>query len=74
MLVNRSAADIAAARKRYLGALILSQHCPDKIIRGSDLTDIFVIHGNFVDILPINTDGMSVNTLNISSDFLDGFQ
>ena len=74
MLVDRPAADVAAARQRYLSALILAQHSPDKIIRGSDFTDIFVIHGNFVDVLPINTDGMSVNTLNISSDFLDGFQ
>ena len=44
VLVNRPAADIAAAGKRNLCVLIFAQKCSDQVIGGPDLLDIFILY------------------------------
>ena len=44
MLVNGTAADVASARKRYLGLLVFAKQSAQQIIGSSDLLDILIVH------------------------------
>ena len=74
MLVDRSAADITASRKRYLGTLVLAEKRTDKIIGSTDAADVFVIYRYLMDGGSVDLYGMTIDTVNLRSNFLDCLQ
>ena len=74
VLVDGPAADIAPARKGHLCTFIFPQQRTDKIIRRTDLTDIVVVHGHFMDRRAVNTHGMAVQALHVGANLLDCLQ
>ena len=71
MLVDRSAADITASRKRYLGTLVLAEKRTDKIIGSTDAADVFVIYRYLMDGRSVDLYGMTIDTVNLRSNLLD---
>jgi len=65
MLVNRSAADITAARECYLCLFIFAEQSSQQIVRSSDLFDIFIVYNQVIDIACIDLNGMPVNPVNM---------
>ena len=74
MLVNGTASDIAASRKRNLGALIFTQQSAYKVIRGADPTNVFIIHRYLSYISRIDLHCMTVDAAYAGTDLLNRLQ
>ena len=70
VLINRPAADITSAWKRYFGTLIFAEQSSDEIIRRANLAYIFVINADFFNVSCIDTDRMTIKPVYIGADFL----
>ena len=67
MLIDRSAADIASARKRNFRMLVLAKQSTKKIIRSTDLLDIFIINTEIADGRTVDLYSRFIDTLNLST-------
>ena len=74
VLVNGTASDIAAARQGNLGALVLSEERPDKIVGSADLSYVLIVHADFLNVSGINPRRVAVNAVHPRPDLLDGLQ
>ena len=74
MLINGTAANVAAPGKRYLRMLIFSQKSPQQIIGSPDLFDPLAVHCQTVDIACIQNHTMASRGLYHNSDALHGIQ
>ena len=74
MLVNRSAANIAAARKRYLRTLIFAKQRANKIIGSTNAADVFIIYCDLANGRTVNLYGMTVHAVHPCANFLDCLQ
>ena len=63
MLIDGTAADVAAPRKHHFRMLIFPQKGPQKVIRAPDLLASFVIHCQIVDIAPVYHDAVAARPL-----------
>ena len=75
MLIDRTKADVTAARKRNRSAAVSAQKRADQIIGSSDLAHIFIVN----DCIPVDTGTvdpvtMAVNLFDMCSDRLDRAQ
>ena len=66
MLVDRTAADVASARKRNLCAFVLAKQGANKIVGSSDPADVLVIHMDRMNPLRIDADSVPVNPSTIA--------
>ena len=64
MLIDRAASDIAASRKRNLRMLVLPEKRSQKIIRRSNLLDIFIIHTDRTNGIPADSHRVAVKAVN----------
>ena len=67
MLIDRSAADITSSRKCNFCMLIFSKQCSQQIVGSSDLLDIIIFNTEISDPSAIDSNRMTVHTLNICS-------
>ena len=74
MLIDRPAADIAAAGKGNLRAFIFAKQRPNKIIGRSDFPDILIIYRNLTDCGCIDPDTVTIQTLHRCPDLFNGLQ
>ena len=74
MLIDRSAADIASARKRNFRMLVLAKQSTKKIIRSTDLLDIFIINTEIADGRTVDLYSRFIDTLNLSTNLCNSLK
>ena len=73
VLVDRTGTDLAAARKRYTGLFVFTQHRTDQIIGSSDLMNIVVVDHEFTDALAVDLNDMGIILFRKAHHGADGF-
>ena len=74
MLVDRTASDIASARKRHLRTFIFSKESTQQIVRCPDLLDIIILNIEIPDRASVDLHCMPIDTLNHRTDSRDRLQ
>ena len=74
MQVDRSAADVASARKRYFCSFIFSKKCSQQIVGSSDFLNKLVIYTYLTDHRTIDSHFMAADPVNSGSDHTDRFE
>ena len=74
MLIDRTASDIASARKRYFCMFVLTKKCSQQIVGSSDLLDIFIINTYISNCRSVNLYSRFINTVYLCSNTSDCFK
>ncbi len=74
MLVNGTAPDVAASRKRHLRFFIFAKECTKKIIGGPDLLHTLALHDKVFHTRTIDRHSMTIHPVNSGADSLHSLQ